>query len=70
MNKEELKKLKKDELIEIALKASETTQDADAEKIKDQRDGLMALLHLIFLENTFKKKAAKKYNQFLKEILK
>ena len=30
----------------------------------------MALLHLIFLENTFKKKAAKKYNQFLKEILK
>lgn len=67
MNKEELKKLKKDELIELALK---NTEDPEVQKIKDQRDGLIALLHLIFLENTFKKKAAKKYNQFLKEILK
>lgn len=67
MNKEELKKLKKDELIELALK---NTEDPEAQKIKDQRDGLIALLHLIFLENTFKKKAAKKYNNFLKEILK
>lgn len=70
MNKEELKKLKKDELIEIALKASEKEKEPEQEKIKDQRDGLIALLHLIFLENTFKKKTAKKYNQFLKEILK
>ena len=67
MNKEELKKLKKDELIELALK---NTEDPEAQKIKDQRDGLIALLHLMFLENTFKKKAAKKYNNFLKEILK
>lgn len=67
MSKEELKKLKKDELIELALK---NTEDPEAQKIKDQRDGLIALLHLIFLENTFKKKAAKKYNNFLKEILK
>lgn len=67
MNKEELKKLKKDELIELALK---NNADPEAQKIKDQRDGLIALLHLIFLENTFKKKAAKKYNEFLKEILK
>lgn len=67
MNKEELKKLKKDELIELALK---NTEDPEAQKIKDQRDGLIALLHLIFLENTFKKKAAKRYNAFLKEILK
>ena len=66
MNKEELKKLKKEELIEIALNAGE---NPDAQKIKDQRDGLLALLHLIFLENTFKKKAAKKYNGFLKQIL-
>lgn len=70
MNKEELKKLKKDELIEIALKASEKEPEPEQEKIKDQRDGLIALLHLIFLENTFKKKTAKKYNAFLKEILK
>lgn len=70
MNKEELKKLKKDELIEIALKAGANEPNEDFEKIKDQRDGLIALLHLIFLENTFKKKSAKKYNEFLKSILK
>lgn len=70
MNKEELKKLKKDELIEIALKAGTNEPNEDLEKIKDQRDGLIALLHLIFLENTFKKKSAKKYNEFLRAILK
>lgn len=69
MSKEELKKLKKEELIELVLNNSKT-EDPEAEKIKNERDGLIALLHLIFLENTFKKKAAKRYNQFLKEILK
>lgn len=67
MSKEELKKLKKEELIDMILN---NTGDEEAAKIKDQRDGLIALLHLIFLENTFKKKSAKKYNQFIKEILK
>lgn len=69
MSKDELKKLKKEELIDLILNDTKT-EDPQAEKIKSQRDGLIALLHLIFLENTFKKKAAKKYNQFLKEILK
>jgi len=69
MSKDELKKLKKEELIDLILNDTKT-EDPQTEKIKSQRDGLIALLHLIFLENTFKKKAAKKYNQFLKEILK
>lgn len=67
MNKEELKKLKKEDLIELILN---NKADPEAQKIKDQRDGLMALLHLIFIENKFKKKQAKKYNEFVKEILK
>ena len=67
MNKEELKKLKKEELIELVLN---NKPDPEAQKIKDQRDGLIALLHLIFLENKFKKKQAKKYNEFIKQILK